>query len=372
MCLTGRTDGPPLHSTGAPATFARAALRAFDDAVGQWGAPTGLDGAGLLGERAALLGLCRRGDVSAGGGTRLLEATDGWVALTLSRPDDLDVVPALVGHAVRTDEWDAVGSWARRVSRVEFVARAALLGLPVAALGERAWSGALWRLASTRPGRARAVRPAGRSPLVVNLGSLWAAPLAAHLLSQAGATVVDVETEARPDPARTATPTFYGLLHEGSERFVADFDSAVGRRDVAALLRDADIVLEASRPRALRALGLAAEQIEAPAHAQAWIRITGHGPSQPGRVAFGDDAAVAGGLVGWDAIGPTFAGDAISDPLTGMTAALVAAACLSGGVSILADLAMADVAAACVALGPTVGSVQPTAPWVPSRVAASR
>ena len=36
------------------------------------------------------------GQVSAGGATRLLPGRDGWCALTLSRPDDIDAVPALV------------------------------------------------------------------------------------------------------------------------------------------------------------------------------------------------------------------------------------------------------------------------------------
>ena len=53
----------------------------------------------LLTGRAALLGLSRRGPVSPGGASRLLAAADGWVALTLSRPDDLELVPAIIGTA---------------------------------------------------------------------------------------------------------------------------------------------------------------------------------------------------------------------------------------------------------------------------------
>ncbi|MDO3639930.1 CoA transferase, partial [Mycolicibacterium sp. KC 300] len=50
----------------------------------------------LLTGRAALLGLSAGGRVSAGGATRLLETRDGWCALTLSRGDDIDAVPALL------------------------------------------------------------------------------------------------------------------------------------------------------------------------------------------------------------------------------------------------------------------------------------
>ena len=54
-----------------------------------------------------------------------------------------------------------------------------------------------------------------------------------------------------------------------------------------------------------------------------WLRITGYGTDAGSaeRVAFGDDAAVAGGLVGYDGAGPVFVGDAIADPLTGLEAA---------------------------------------------------
>ena len=57
-------------------------------------------------------------------------------------------------------------------------------------------------------------------------------------------------------------------------------------------------MIETSRPRALAALGLAPEMIPH-RHGQVWLSITGYGRAAPERVAFGDDAAVAGGLVGW-------------------------------------------------------------------------
>ena len=58
-----------------------------------------------------------------------------------------------------------------------------------------------------------------------------------------------------------------------------------------------------------------------------WVSITGHGRTgaDRDRVAFGDDAAVAGGLVVHDDRGPCFCADAVADPLAGLVAA---AACL--------------------------------------------
>src|ERR1700694_1721091 len=52
----------------------------------------GVDAATILAGRAALLGVRRRGRISAGGGPRLLAGWDGWVAITLSRPDGVDAV----------------------------------------------------------------------------------------------------------------------------------------------------------------------------------------------------------------------------------------------------------------------------------------
>ena len=76
----------------------------------------------------------------------------------------------------------------------------------------------------------------------------------------------------------------------------------------------------------------------------AWVTITAHGftGEGAGRVGFGDDCAVAGGLVRWEAGKPRFLGDALADPLTGLDAATRVLAGERG----LIDMAMARVAAA--------------------------
>jgi crotonobetainyl-CoA:carnitine CoA-transferase CaiB-like acyl-CoA transferase len=179
-----------------------------------------------------------------------------------------------------------------------------------------------------------------QAPRVVNLGSLWAAPLCAHLLHRCGMRVSDIESTYRPD---VSPAEFYVLLHDGHQRVALDFASTEGRATLARHLHDADVVLEASRPRALRALGVGAEEIMTDGRERVWLRITGHGQAQ-NRIAFGDDAAVGGGLVAWDATGPVFAGDAIADPLTGIIGAVIASACIRAGGSWLIDLSMTEVA----------------------------
>jgi crotonobetainyl-CoA:carnitine CoA-transferase CaiB-like acyl-CoA transferase len=117
-----------------------------------------------------------------------------------------------------------------------------------------------------------------------------------------------------------------------------------------ALLGAADVVIEASRPRALAHLGLAPGMIPHK-DGQMWLSITGYGRAADG-VAFGDDAAVAGGLVGWTEGGePVFCADAIADPLTGVCGALAVASSLAAGGGELIDLSMRTVAA-CFASAP--------------------
>ena len=95
-----------------------------------------VDAAELLAGRAGLLGLSPQGRISAGGATRLMRSSDGWCALTLSRQDDVDAVPALLeSDTVGDDPWPAVQRWVAGNASADVTARARLLGLPVAALG---------------------------------------------------------------------------------------------------------------------------------------------------------------------------------------------------------------------------------------------
>jgi crotonobetainyl-CoA:carnitine CoA-transferase CaiB-like acyl-CoA transferase len=170
---------------------------------------------------------------------------------------------------------------------------------------------------------------------------MWAGPLCGQLLTRAGATVVKVETRARPDGTRAGPSAFFDWMNSGKLSYAVDFDDPPGLRQ---LLDAADVVLESSRPAALTHRGLG----PTPRDGQVWMRITGHGTDgeRANWVAFGDDAAVSGGLVGGTNDEPVFCGDAIGDPLTGLHAALAVAESLSRGGGRLIELSMAAVAAA--------------------------
>ena len=309
----------------------------------------GIDVQELLGGRAAMLGLTAGGQVSAGGATRLLPGRDGWCALTLSRPDDIDAVPALVERdGIGADPWPAVRHGVRRLGVSAFAERARLLGLPVGVLGETRPSPIRLR----RIGDRRA-RPATADLLVADLlvadllvadlSSMWAGPLCGALLARAGATVVKVETATRPDGTRSGPAAFFDWMNGDKLSYRVDFEAPEGLRR---LLRVADVVIESSRPGALERHGVGVADF-GPRHGGVWIRITGHGTEgeRGGWVAFGDDAAVSGGLVCGRESFPRFCGDALADPLTGLHAARAVLRSLARGGGELADISMAAVAA---------------------------
>ncbi|WP_099037691.1 CoA transferase [Mycobacterium neglectum] len=293
----------------------------------------------IISGRAELLGHSPHGRISAGGATHLMQCRDSWCALTLSRADDIDAVPALIeDDIVGHDPWPEVQRWVAESDCADVTDRARLLGLPVAALGET-------------PAEPPRVYPFGaataaRSPsglLVADLSSMWAGPLCGQLLAQAGATVVKVESASRPDGTRAGPSAFFDWINGGKLSYVVDFDQPSG---LHRLLSAADIVIESSRPAALIRRGLGPTGID-PRDGRVWLRITGHGTEgeRANWVAFGDDAAVSGGLVCGGDDAPVFCGDAIADPLTGLEAAVAVAQSLRSGGGELIEFSMSAVAA---------------------------
>lgn len=386
MSLTGLADGPPLLAPGDAATALDGAALALEVLAATRGYDVSLEGAALLGERAALAGLRRRGSISPGGGCRLLRAADGWLAVSLSRAEDLEMVPVWIGR--HGPVWDTLGEEVARSSSLGAAERAQMLGLAVATLGppqvddeqlrarHQVWPPAPWLIDGAAPSAGgkhdscdadQTSRPAledvTRLPpsrrvqrgeaLVVDLSALWAGPLATSLLAQAGCRVLKVEDPTRPDPVRQALPRFFDLLNAGKESVTVPI-AADG--PLKSLIASADLVVEASRPRALENLGLV------PRHDQAWLSITGYGRQGPWRqrAAYGDDAAAAAGFVVWPAAGapPCFCADAAADPMTGLHAAVAALAAIVGGRPSTLDVAMREVVGHVLGLPtPPVGNI---------------
>lgn len=377
-------DGCPLVPTGdvAAAAYARVLLASLGADVGCDETPSGasftdhvrgaglalrvlspdpdrpidVDGPTLLGARTALTGQRPSDTVSASGHCRLVRALDGHVAVNLSRPHDLDVLEAWLLRPCADDPWAAVVETLAVTPATEAVERAQLVGTAAAAAvtpedarrDEQARSrGQHERMSPVRFLPAGRTRRRRREPLVVDLSALWAGPLCAQLLRQAGGRVVKVESRSRPDGARAGSPAFFALLNEGKEHATVDLGTEAGRRDLLAHVEAADLVIESSRPRAMAQLGIDPFDVVA-ASGGVWVSITGYGRTGPwsNRVAFGDDAAVAAGLarVAADADGrPRFYGDATADPVSGLMAAVAVLAAWRSGASGVIDVAMREV-----------------------------
>jgi hypothetical protein len=357
MYLTGRPErplGPPAGLCDGLAQLERD----LGSLLGDQGAEGGVDPLQTVVDRAAIAGLTRHGDLSCGGRTRLLPSRDGWIAASLARDEDVASVPAWLEldacSSVLPQLFDEISGRVASLHTDELVARARLLGLPVAGLGSvlapgKRWADSVIETSFDSPRDSAA----NEHPLVVDLSALWAGPLCSAVLQLAGARVIKVESESRPDGARRGPQGVFDLLNGGKESLRLDFARDTDIELLRRLLLAADIVVEASRPRALEQLDIFANEIAA-ASSTVWVSITGYGRTDPQRdwVAFGDDAAVAGGLVVSDEDGPCFCADAMADPLTGLVAAAAALKALRKANSAVLDIPMARVAAAFA--GPTL------------------
>lgn len=351
MALTGPPDGPPL---AAPAAFASATAAAVRQLAELCDASArsplaAIDGAALLGERAAALGLGRAGSIAPGGGCRLLPTATCAIALQIARDDDIELLEAWL-ETPRSDTapWEFVRRAVARRDGRALALRARDIGLAAATSEPAPRTAPPWVRIAALGKRRR--EPLAR-PRVVDLSSLWAGPLCGQLLGLTGAEVIKVESTRRPDGARRGPAAFYDLLNASKASVALDFHTNDGRRALAALIDSADIVIEASRPRALEQLGIDAPRVLRERPGTTWISITGHGRERPGRdwIAFGDDAAVAAGATAalHAATGhQVFCGDALADPLTGCHAALAGWASFRTGGGHLLDLSLRDVTAA--------------------------
>lgn len=351
MGLCGFADEAPLSSPAPIASAMDAAANALQRIAGAVPGlrATPLDGPALLGERAVLSepALSRHGRTAPGGSCRLLATRDRWLVLNLAREDDRALLPAWLETPVDTDRWESIAQAVGERSGSALAERAAWMGLPANVVPDEPCvdAPAPW----LRIERLDAVGPEPtRAPIALDLSALWAGPLCGQLLARAGARVVKLESLERPDGARTGPARFFDLMNADKQSVAVGVATDRGRALLRALIARADIVIESSRPRALEQLGIHAREEIGRHPGLTWISITGYGRggAAADRVAFGDDAAAAAGLVARDASGaPLFCGDAIADPLCGLHAACAALAGFLDGGGRLIDVSLFGVAA---------------------------
>jgi hypothetical protein len=343
--LTGRFNGPPqFGGNGAAALAAKLSAEILAESTALEVA-VDLTGPSLLAERSAHTGFTRGGHRSCNRSTEIMPCLDGHVSFTMNRHNDADLLAAcFASTSCVGDPWAFARKEVSRRTAAEVLDSAVIVGLSAAILGEhhpRKQSPITLFHGSARK-RSR--------PLVLDLSSLWAGPLAAHILGLAGARVVKVESTNRLDGARFGSSSFYDLLHGGQESVTLPFDNKVGQDHLRTLLSQADVVLTSARPRAFEQMGIEPGEFMEDFPISCWVSITAFGGNQPQRVGFGDDAAFAAGLCAFDSVGPMFAADAIADPLTGLAAAAHSLRALTTGRRVHVDLALADVASAAASM----------------------
>jgi crotonobetainyl-CoA:carnitine CoA-transferase CaiB-like acyl-CoA transferase/enterochelin esterase-like enzyme len=122
---------------------------------------------------------------------------------------------------------------------------------------------------------------------VIELATLFAGPLAAAFLGDAGASVVKVEHPAKPDPARGHGPSkdgvglWWKVLGRGKQAMTLD----LARHDGAALIRrltaDADVLIENFRPGTLERWGIGPDVLLADNPRLVVARVSGFGQIGP-------------------------------------------------------------------------------------------
>jgi hypothetical protein len=306
----------------------------FESASRVLGRSVVVDPARLI-ERDAALGLTPPGIWSPNRHCRLIEAEDGWMAVSLAREDDVLCVPAWTGCALGDDPWHAVIAYLRQISCAEALEASKLLHLPVAQLNE-----------AHKPEPTRLSAAVGRrdKPLkAIDLSALWAGPLCGALLVAAGVDVIRIQSPTRPDPTHESAP----ILHQRLNGQKTTLSMALGDPELLDAISDADILITNGRPHALDRHGLTEDALFALNPTLIWVAITAHGwrGEAAMRTGFGDDCAAAGGLVLWREGTPHFVGDALADPLTGLEAALGVALAVERGHAGLFDIALSQTAA---------------------------
>lgn len=312
------------------------AALALETMTRHYARPIKLDGPALLGERAALSDAGYRpspGRTLRGAGL-MLRAVDGWIAANLPRDGDLMMIPALTDGEVAEGDVAGLAHWttSRRIESV--LERAHLLGLALVEVSRPARGPRLhmapWKTSNLVR---RAPQPFSEIT-VLDLSGLWAGPLAASLLGEAGASVVRLDSESRPAQTPPPDERFHQLLNGQKEHLQIDFNN---RERLHGIVAQADVVVVSSRPRAIKNLGLR------PRAGQLWVCITAFGNrgTAAERIGFGDDTAASVGAVFWHERKPNFCGDALADPITGLLASIGSIGLLAAGFGGQIDISLA-------------------------------
>ena len=87
-------------------------------------------------DRGNELDLASPGLMSPNGHCRLIQTRDSWIAVSLARRDDIELLPAWLGTPLDAEPWDSLTSTAAQRTASDLLATAVELHMPVARVGE--------------------------------------------------------------------------------------------------------------------------------------------------------------------------------------------------------------------------------------------
>lgn len=171
---------------------------------------------------------------------------------------------------------------------------------------------------------------------VVEMGRFISAPYATMILADLGASVIKVESRDGGDPFRHVDddpmPARFLAYNRGKRSVAIDLRDPDGRSVALDLLRGADVLVENFRPGVMESFGLGYDSVRAVNPGLVYCSITGAGEEGPLATFPMYDAigqALSGLSTQMSAPGdPQPRGPALSDSVTGMTAALAVQAAL--------------------------------------------
>lgn len=112
-------------------------------------------------------------------------------------------------------------------------------------------------------------------PLVLDLTRHLPGPLAARMLAELGFSVLRL-VPPQGELLEKVSPEAYAWLNANKDTETLDLKSAAGKERLAVLAREAQVLLENSRPGVMERLGVGPEKLRAANPGLVYVRIAGH------------------------------------------------------------------------------------------------
>ena len=204
---------------------------------------------------------------------------------------------------------------------------------------------------------------------VLDISTVYAAPITAMLLGDFGADVIKVE-HPRGDPARShgwdrdGHGLWWKVISRNKQTMTLNLSHPTGQEIMRELAAEADVLVENFRPGVLEKWGIGADTLLGINPRLVMLRVTGFGQSGPyaGRRAFGTLAEAMSGFAhqtGQPDGPPTLPPFGLADGVAGITGAFATMAALyerdvNGGHGQVVDLSLLEPLVGILGPGPTV------------------